>query len=261
MTVVLGYGLYLVPGLAQVAWAGRLWCLRLLSRYPFLFLYLVFSTLSSMIVLTAHLYRAQSNVYGWLFLVMQPVGWTLLLCVVLEIYQRMTEGYEGLRRLGGLVMLRRSGHLSRGVDITSVARQTGRESGRVGELLVAAREVGVSRALHAECISGRVRRVFSIARRTKRSCVVRGVWGAFRRANAGLGRGTGIRRISTLERHRAAAVTRVAASSAGLTRRVSRCPCSQAVPESEPAPLVSRPPTSSARSSSDQSSTSLGGGP
>ena len=112
MTAILGYGLYLVPGLAQLTWAVRLWCLRLLFRYPFLVLYLLFSTLSSIIVLTAHIYSAHSNVYGWLFLVMQPVGWTLLLCVVLEIYQRMTHGYEGLRRLGGLVMYAAVGTLA-----------------------------------------------------------------------------------------------------------------------------------------------------
>ena len=97
--------MYLLPGVAQLAWAVRLRGLRLLSSYPSLALYLLFSTLSSWLVLTAHyVYRADSEAYAWFFVVTQPVGWTLLLCVVLEIYQRMIRGYEGLDRLGRLVM-------------------------------------------------------------------------------------------------------------------------------------------------------------
>ena len=105
MTAALGYGLYLLPAVAQLAWAARLGGLRLLSRYPSLALYLLFATLSSWVVLTAHyLYHFDSEMYLWFFVVTQPVGWTLLLCVVLEIYQRMIQGYEGLGRLGRLVM-------------------------------------------------------------------------------------------------------------------------------------------------------------
>ncbi len=104
MTAALGYGLYLLPGVAQLAWAARLRGLRLLSSYPSLALYLLFSTLSSWLVLTAHYLYRGSEAYGWFFVVTQPVGWTLLLCVVLEIYQRMIRGYEGLGRMGRLVM-------------------------------------------------------------------------------------------------------------------------------------------------------------
>lgn len=104
MTAALGYGLYLLPGVAQLAWAARLRGLRLLSSYPSLALYLLFSTLSSLLVLTAHYLYRGSEAYGWFFVVTQPVGWTLLLCVVLEIYQRMIRGYEGLDRMGRLVM-------------------------------------------------------------------------------------------------------------------------------------------------------------
>ena len=105
MTAALGYGLYLLPGVAQLAWVARLGGLRLLSRYPSLALYLLFATLSSWVVLTAHhLYHFDSEAYLWFFVVTQRVGWTLLLCVVLEIYQRMIAGYEGLGRLGRLVM-------------------------------------------------------------------------------------------------------------------------------------------------------------
>ncbi len=104
MTAFVGYGLYLLPGVAQLVWAARLRDLRLLSLYPSLALYLLFSIVSSAVVLSAHLYRADSEAYGWLFVVTQPVGWTLLLCVVLEVYQRMIDGYDGLHRFGQLLM-------------------------------------------------------------------------------------------------------------------------------------------------------------
>ena len=104
MTALVGYGLYLLPGVGQLVWAARLRDLRLLSRYPSLALYLLFSILSSAVVLSAHVYHADSEAYGWLFVVAQPVGWTLLLCVVLEVYQRMIDGYDGLHRFGRLMM-------------------------------------------------------------------------------------------------------------------------------------------------------------
>ena len=47
MTAFVGYGLYLLPGVAQLVWAARLRDLRLLSLYPSLALYLLFSIVSS----------------------------------------------------------------------------------------------------------------------------------------------------------------------------------------------------------------------
>jgi hypothetical protein len=88
-------------GAVELAWAARLWQLGLVRGYPFLTSYLVFSAVHSIVSFaTYNAWGQNSAAYGWLWTVTQPVLWVFLFCVVIEAYNHMLKGYEGLQRLG-----------------------------------------------------------------------------------------------------------------------------------------------------------------
>ena len=106
---------WLATCILQVVWAWRLVSLRLHREYPALFLYLIVTTLLSVGVIgflqilppwtendssIVSIYK----VYGWFWVVSQPLLWTLSFCLVVEMYNRMIVDFAGLRRLGQLVM-------------------------------------------------------------------------------------------------------------------------------------------------------------
>lgn len=47
---------------------------------------------------------ARTSFYAWYWLLSRLLGVTLLLCVVIEVYQRLVSGYPGFRRLGQAVL-------------------------------------------------------------------------------------------------------------------------------------------------------------
>ena len=47
---------------------------------------------------------ATANLYGWHFVVYQPLAWTLFFCLVVELFRNVLAGYTGLQRLGEWVM-------------------------------------------------------------------------------------------------------------------------------------------------------------
>ena len=101
--------------LLQVVWLVRLFRLRLVKHYPVLASYLAFVTLLSVTVFVIRLllppWDPNSSVvgryyqmYGWVWVVSQPLFWTFSFCLVVEMYNRMIDDFAGLRRLGQLVM-------------------------------------------------------------------------------------------------------------------------------------------------------------
>ena len=87
----------------ELGWAARLWQLGLVRGYPFLTSYLIFAAVHSIASFAAyHAWGQNSVAYGWLWTVTQPVLWVMLFCVVIEAYNHMLKGYEGLQRLGQL---------------------------------------------------------------------------------------------------------------------------------------------------------------
>ena len=98
----------------QAGWAVRLWRLGLARRYPSLLTFLGFATASSLvgyflfadpqIRLSLGLRDMSPQVYSWFFITTQPIVWTLYVCVLLEVYDRVVAGYRGLQRLSQLAM-------------------------------------------------------------------------------------------------------------------------------------------------------------
>ncbi|MBI1353207.1 MAG: hypothetical protein GC160_02595 [Acidobacteria bacterium] len=90
-------------------WAVQIIRFRLAKRYSALLAYLVTAFL-----LGGGGYIAERfldarwlghSFYFWYWAASQPVLWLLLFAVVFECFSRMTESYQGLRRLGRLVVL------------------------------------------------------------------------------------------------------------------------------------------------------------
>jgi hypothetical protein len=100
----------LAVGLLQLIWAWRLRRLGLVHHYPFLFTFLIFSVVIAIgIALLYELYESDPRgsirvLYGWFYVVVIPLGWTLQFCVVVEIFERMLGGYRGFQRLGQRVI-------------------------------------------------------------------------------------------------------------------------------------------------------------
>ena len=96
--------------LLQAAWAVRLWRLGLAARYPVLVTYLVASTLLGVGASLLHQAVAADPrgsvriIYGWYWVVSQPLHWTLLFCVLVELYNNILDGFRGFQQLGKLVM-------------------------------------------------------------------------------------------------------------------------------------------------------------
>jgi len=88
-------------GAVELAWAARLWQLVLVRSYPFLTSYLVFSAVHSIVSFATYNAWGQYSVaYGRFWIITQPILWVMLFCVVIEAYNHMLKGYEGLQRLG-----------------------------------------------------------------------------------------------------------------------------------------------------------------
>jgi len=94
----------------QAAWAVRLWRLGLAACYPVLVTYLLASTLLGIGASLLHQVVAADPrgsvrvIYGWYWVVSQPLQWTLLFCVLVELYNNMLKGFRGFQQLGKLVM-------------------------------------------------------------------------------------------------------------------------------------------------------------
>jgi hypothetical protein len=83
----------------QLTWAARLRGESLHTRYPVLFWYLLLITAHSaggMLIFTVW---GGGIVYGWFWVLSQPLIWAAHLAVALEAFQRMLSEYEGLKRL------------------------------------------------------------------------------------------------------------------------------------------------------------------
>ena len=109
--------LALVPDIAllvgsslQLAWAFKLRRLQLVEAYRVLFVYLL--TTAVMSAAGIFLYRlflgspspATANLYGWYWVVYQPLSWTLFFCLVVELFRHSLAGFTGLQRLGQWVI-------------------------------------------------------------------------------------------------------------------------------------------------------------
>ncbi len=99
----------------QVIWLVRLARLKLIRQYPVLVAYLAVATILSVCVYMLMQVIPQwrdydSNIvpifkfFGWVWVVSQPLMWTLLFCIVVEVYTRILEDFKGLQRLGYVVM-------------------------------------------------------------------------------------------------------------------------------------------------------------
>jgi hypothetical protein len=89
-------------------WAFRLLRLGLAKRYPALMTYLVVACAAGgAAYFIRQLVDARllgHSIYFWYWAVMQPILWLLLFAVLYECFNRMAEGYDGLRRFGRTVV-------------------------------------------------------------------------------------------------------------------------------------------------------------
>jgi hypothetical protein len=94
-----------------VLWAVRLWRLGLATQYPLLAAFLIGQAVIHVSgVLLYHLAGARSQLYIWFWPTSQVISSTLSFLVLLQVFQRLVESYEGLRKLGQIVL-----HASLGV--------------------------------------------------------------------------------------------------------------------------------------------------
>ena len=93
-----------VAALLQVGWAGRLWHSGLHRRYPTLVAFLVITAAGSLGSHVVHHLYPGSVVYGWWWVVFQPLNWALYFCLIVEAHTRMLSGLEGFERLGQLLI-------------------------------------------------------------------------------------------------------------------------------------------------------------
>ena len=75
----------------------RLWSQKLLGVYPFLALFLGVETLQNIAFLPM---RSGSTLYGWTFVLSNPIVWILAYLVVLELYRLILEDYPGIASVG-----------------------------------------------------------------------------------------------------------------------------------------------------------------
>ncbi len=95
--------------LVEVAWAVRLCRSGLYWRYPALLAFLVTTSAGSLGFYVVYQSDPDSVIYGWWWVVLQPLTWTLFFCLVVEAHTRMLSGFEGFERLGHLVIYAASG--------------------------------------------------------------------------------------------------------------------------------------------------------
>jgi hypothetical protein len=86
-------------------WAVRLWQHGLARRYPLLLAFLVGETLLGLSgILISRSAGTRSLFYMWFWSISRFVSSTLLFLVMVQIYQKLVERYEGFRRLGQIVL-------------------------------------------------------------------------------------------------------------------------------------------------------------
>ena len=86
-------------------WALRLWALGLATRYPLLVAYLIGETLLSVFGYVLYRFTGESSpIYLLFWPVSRVISSTLSFLVLLQVYQRLVERYEGLRRLGQIAV-------------------------------------------------------------------------------------------------------------------------------------------------------------
>ena len=113
--------------LAEVGWALNLWRTGLYRRYPVLFAFLIVASLDSVASHIAYRHYAESVIYGWYWVVAQPLSWTLYFCLLVEVHNRMLSGFKGFERLGQLLIYAASGAVSMvflGMMFLEVSRET-----------------------------------------------------------------------------------------------------------------------------------------
>ena len=101
--------LTVAAALAAIAWALNLWRTGLHRRYPVLLTYLVFAAGLTVGSYVAYNYFAESVIFGWYWVVVQPLSWTLYFCLLVEAHNRMLFGFKGFERLGQLLIYAASG--------------------------------------------------------------------------------------------------------------------------------------------------------
>lgn len=88
--------------------AARVLQFGFVSRYPFLFSYLVFTVArNTALVALRHngLRLAGRNGYSTVYIFTQPIVWLAYFLVIMELYSRMLDEFPGVRRLGRIVMV------------------------------------------------------------------------------------------------------------------------------------------------------------
>ncbi len=100
-------GLWVGTLALQGVWAARIWKASLARRYPILFLYLCTMTLLG--VIGYSLFAAEVRVFDmaaytlfWMYT--RPLDWALLFLLIFEMYRCVLEDYEGLCKLGRMVL-------------------------------------------------------------------------------------------------------------------------------------------------------------
>lgn len=86
-------------------WALRLWRLNLVAQYPLLMVFLVGGAVLE--VLGFFVYRLagpRSDLYVWYWPASRVISSTLFFLVLLQVYQRLVDRYEGFRKLGRVTL-------------------------------------------------------------------------------------------------------------------------------------------------------------
>jgi hypothetical protein len=81
---------------------ARLLILRLHLRYKWFFCYLVIRLARSLLLASLNHFR---NVYGWTYVLSEPLIWVLYVLVVLELYTLVLKDYPGIRSLSRWVLI------------------------------------------------------------------------------------------------------------------------------------------------------------
>jgi hypothetical protein len=93
----------------QAIWAFRIYRAGQARTYPATFTYLIFSTVAGLITLLASTSELLMLIG---YVVARPLIWILLFAVVHEMFQVLAQQYEGLRRIGQLVLYGAVGSLA-----------------------------------------------------------------------------------------------------------------------------------------------------
>jgi hypothetical protein len=75
----------------------RLWTQKLFGLYPYLAMFLGVETLQNIVLFPI---RPRSTLYGWTYVLSNPILWILAYLVVLELYRLILEDYPGIASIG-----------------------------------------------------------------------------------------------------------------------------------------------------------------